>query len=86
MSISVGITVEHKHRVMTNGRNCGFADEIILRIYQTIGKDYILKRYKTFLGKLAFRNGCTKSVFLLTFATIGKSKRPRASSGRELVY
>ena len=78
LDISVGITVEHKHGVMTNGRNCGFADKIILRIYQTMGKDYILKRYKTFLGKLAFRNGCTKSVFLLTFATIGKSKAKRS--------
>ena len=77
-SVLVGITVKHRHRVMTNGRNCGFADKIILRIYQTIGKDYILKRYKTFLGKLAFRNGCSKSVFLLTFATIGKSKAKRS--------
>ena len=65
--------MEHKHGVMTNGRNCGFADEIILRIYQTIGKNYILKRYKTFLGKLAFRNGCSKSVLLVTFVTSDKS-------------
>ncbi|MEE1321279.1 MAG: hypothetical protein UHM85_07095 [Acutalibacteraceae bacterium] len=43
-----------------------------------MGKDYIFKRYKTFLGKLAFRNGCSKSVFLLTFATIGKSKAKRS--------
>ena len=78
MSVSVGITVEHKHGVETGGRNCGFADKIILRIYQTMGKDYILKKYKTFLGKLAFRNGCTKSVLLLTFATIGKSKAERS--------
>ncbi len=45
--------MEHRHRVKTNGRNCGFADKIILKIYQTKGKDYIFKRYKTFLGKLA---------------------------------
>ena len=78
MSASVGITVEHKHRVKTNGRNCGFADEIILRIYQTIGKDYIFKRYKTFLGKLAFRTDFTKSVFLLTFVTSDKSNAKRS--------
>ena len=53
MSVSVGITVEHKHRVKTNGRNCGFADKINLKIYQTMEKDYIFKEYKTFLGKLA---------------------------------
>ncbi len=45
--------MEHKHRVKTNGRNCGFADKIILKIYQTMEKDYIFKEYKTFLGKLA---------------------------------
>ena len=78
MSVSVGITVEHKHRVKTNGRNCGFADKIILRIYQTMEKDYILKRYKTFLGKLAFRNGCSKSVLLVTFVTSDKSNAKRS--------
>ncbi len=45
--------MEHKHRVKTNGRNCGFADKINLKIYQTMEKDYIFKEYKTFLGKLA---------------------------------
>ena len=52
-----------------------------------MGKDYIFKAHKTFLGKLAFRTDFTKSVFFLTFATIGKSKCPSGMSvGRQRKY
>ncbi|MEE1321018.1 MAG: hypothetical protein UHM85_05730 [Acutalibacteraceae bacterium] len=43
-----------------------------------MGKYYIFKRYKAFLGKLAFRNGCTKSVLLVTFVTSDKSNAKRS--------
>ncbi len=65
--------MEHKHRVKTNGRNCGFADKIILKIYQTMERDYIFKEYKTFLGKLAsFGTVALKACFWLLLSQATK--------------